>query len=105
MAVVAAPHLNIPSSDSTCKIFIIDTTCRVKVPVPIMMMPYIAGHDLLDCPSHSFLIENVALGRRVLFDLGVRKDWRNLAPSVLNTIKHAVSLHVPVIKLSDADKT
>ena len=88
---ISAPQLNIPHSDQTCKVSIIDTTCRVKVPVPIMLMPQVLGHDVLYCPAFSFLVENVTLNRRVLFDLGVRKDWENAAPSVMAMVDVAVS--------------
>lgn len=38
------------------------------------------------CPAYSFLIEHPS-GRRLIFDLGVRKDWENQAPSVVNRLK------------------
>jgi hypothetical protein len=33
-------------------------------------------------PSLSFLIEHPS-GRRLVFDLGIRKDWHNYAPSIV----------------------
>ena len=95
MSTNPAPRLNIPSSDSTCNVSIIDTTCRIKVTAGLMMMPHILGHDFLQCPAYSFLVENVSQNRRVLFDLGVRKDWENLAPSIMGGLKSNVSLTLP----------
>lgn len=37
------------------------------------------GIETLDVPVFSFLIEH-ASGRKLVFDLGVRKDFHNLAP-------------------------
>ncbi|KAL9612333.1 MAG: hypothetical protein Q9167_003066 [Letrouitia subvulpina] len=42
---------------------------------------------MLRCPAYSFLIEHPGDGRKLLFDLGVRKDWENLSPSIVKHIK------------------
>lgn len=44
------------------------------------------GHESLLGPSISFLIHHRPTDKRVLFDLGSRKDWKNLPPAVLNII-------------------
>lgn len=48
------------------------------------MSPDIAGHDYLATPCYSFLIEHKGSEsdktRRLIFDLGIRKDWQNLSP-------------------------
>jgi hypothetical protein len=55
----------------------------------IMVKPAVlGGFELCNCPSYSFLIEHQS-GRKLLFDLGVRKDWENQAPSVVKLIKDA----------------
>ncbi|KAK4497575.1 hypothetical protein PRZ48_012026 [Zasmidium cellare] len=48
--------------------------------------PVIKGHEISTSPSYSFLIEHKTKDktRRLLFDLGLRKDWNNLAPFVLD---------------------
>ena len=48
--------------------------------------PMIKGKDNLTCPAFSFLIEHSS-GKRFLFDLGTRKDWETLPPTVVNRIK------------------
>jgi glyoxylase-like metal-dependent hydrolase (beta-lactamase superfamily II) len=83
----APPALNIPPSSSTVSVKIIDSTSWIEAPLGSLFGPVIPGHEKLSCPSYSFLIEHGPLGRKVLFDLGTRKDWENLAPSIVNTIK------------------
>ncbi len=79
--------INIPSSEATVNVHIIDTTSRIKnIPSSLFVEPPIKGLDYLDCPAFSFLIENPG-GRKVLFDLGVRKDWKNLAPRIADRIR------------------
>lgn len=81
------PRLNIPHSDVTVKVSIIDTTSHIAgIPTNIFVQPPIKGYDCLDCPAYSFLIEHPS-GKRLLFDLGVRKDWENLAPRVVEHIR------------------
>ncbi|KIW88410.1 uncharacterized protein Z519_10979 [Cladophialophora bantiana CBS 173.52] len=81
------PALNIPPSNSTVSVKIIDSTSWIDVPLGSLMGPGIPGHDKLSCPSYCFLIEHGPLGRKILFDLGTRKDWENLAPNIVNIIK------------------
>jgi len=40
----------------------------------------IPGHDVYDIPCYSFLIENKKLDKRVLYDLGIMKDWKQKQP-------------------------
>lgn len=51
------------------------------------MTPEYKGFDYLDCPAFSFLIEHPSTGRKLLFDLGVRKDWENLPQSIVKRIE------------------
>lgn len=53
----------------------------------MILEPTIQGHDLLQCPAYSFLIEHLS-GRKILYDLGTRKDWENLPPLVRGLLKH-----------------
>jgi hypothetical protein len=38
-----------------------------------------------DFPSFSFLLEHSS-GRKLVYDLGIRKDWQNYAPKIANYI-------------------
>ena len=83
----SAPDLHIPSSKATVKVSIIDTTTHIDgVLSGAIIEPGIPGYEHLNCPSYSFLIEHSS-GRKILFDLGIRKDWDNLAPKVFNRLK------------------
>jgi metal-dependent hydrolase (beta-lactamase superfamily II) len=51
------------------------------------LAPLIKGIEVLaGAPSYATLIEHPS-GRKVLFDLGIRKDTENLAPGVLGIAK------------------
>ncbi|KAK4245127.1 beta-lactamase-like protein [Corynascus novoguineensis] len=83
-----APDLGIPPSVSTVDVSIIDTTASVRgVPANLLLAPPVEGYDWLAVPVFSFLIHHPTLKRSVIFDLGIRKDWHNLSPSVVSRIK------------------
>lgn len=81
------PALNIPSSDSTVQVQVINTTCDIVVSAEYFVQPLIKGQETLNLPTCSFLVENKKLGKTVLFDLGCRIDWWNLAPAQRNAIE------------------
>ncbi|KAL2813845.1 beta-lactamase-like protein [Aspergillus granulosus] len=57
------------------------STARLTVPASHLLAPSTGLDGLtLTAPSYSFFIEHPS-GRKVLFDLGLRKDWWNLTPS------------------------
>ena len=86
-AAKSAPILNIPESESTVHVRVINSTSRIRgIPVRTFFEPEIKGFEVLDCPAYSFLIEHPPSGRKVLWDLGVRKDWKNFAPRILKRI-------------------
>jgi hypothetical protein len=81
-----APDLKIPSSATTVNVRIIDTTTRiVGIPLKGFVQPEIKGFTHLKCPAFSFLIEHPS-NRKLLFDLGVRKDTENFAPRIRKRI-------------------
>lgn len=76
------PDLKIPSSNNTCTVRIIDSTAHGKGPAKLILSPHIPGHGNLEFPCFSFLVSNEAKGKNILFDIGIRKDYWNLAPVV-----------------------
>ena len=46
----------------------------------MMVQPPIAGHDIMDIPIYSFLIENEAAGKKMLYDLGIMKAGEEMQP-------------------------
>jgi hypothetical protein len=73
----------IPAGDVTVQIRIIDTTARIgKLPLTFLMKPALEQLEFMPTlPSWSFLIEHPS-GHKAIFDLGMPKDRRELAPQV-----------------------
>jgi phage terminase large subunit GpA-like protein len=81
-----APSFTIPSGEKI-GIRIINTTSLIKIPIVPFMGPPMTGYTHLNAPAYSFLIEHSS-GRKLLFDLGVKKDWQNMAGPAVEGIKH-----------------
>jgi glyoxylase-like metal-dependent hydrolase (beta-lactamase superfamily II) len=80
------PSFTAPSSSTTVKVRIIDTTSTIRgIPTAPFITPQIKGFTTLNCPAYSFLIEHPS-NRKLLFDLGVRKDISNLSPKTYKRI-------------------
>jgi hypothetical protein len=78
--------LNLPSSLACVNIKIIDTTLTAEFPLGLFAQPTISGRELVES-CYSFYIEHPTLGKRVLFDLGMRKDYTNLPPNFIAMLK------------------
>lgn len=77
-----APPLNAPSSTTTVTVGVIDSTTWIDAnTAKFSWNPDIKGFDKVLCGSWTFLIEHPS-GRKLLYDLGSRKDWENLPPSI-----------------------
>lgn len=50
------------------------------------MEPHIPGHDYLKAPAFSSFIEHRS-GRKLVYDLGVRKDWHNFSPKTAEILQ------------------
>jgi hypothetical protein len=81
-----SPDLKIPSSTSTVSVRIIDTTSHLSIPLAPYVFPAIKGFTELSFPSFSFLIEHPS-GRKLLYDLGIRKDFEKLPPAISSYVK------------------
>ena len=78
---ISPPPLTIPTSKTTVRVRIIDTTVRLRGPAArALWSPSIRGFESFDAGTWAFLIEHPS-GRQLLFDLGLRKDWWNIAPA------------------------
>jgi hypothetical protein len=72
--------LTLPTSKgSTVRVSLIHAG-RTTVPTAFLVQKQIPGHDLIDIPCYSFLIENKQLGKKVLYDLGIMKAWKEKQP-------------------------
>lgn len=89
--VMDLPPLGIPISQQCVNVRIIDGGYVQGPIIDALLSPQIKGHDVYAGPSHSFLIEHNVSGqtRRLLFDLGIRKDWQNLSPRTVERIERA----------------
>lgn len=85
------PPLNIPDCDQCVTVKVINGGYTKGPFIDVLLYPHIKGHDTYEGPSYSFLIEHVAEGqsRRLLFDLGIRKDWQELSPVTAERIRQA----------------
>ncbi|KAF8208917.1 hypothetical protein K438DRAFT_294740 [Mycena galopus ATCC 62051] len=66
-------QLGIPASNATVslKAFTVALDMRaVSGPANILMQPVLAGFEAFHAPVFVFLVEHVATGKRVVFDLG-----------------------------------
>ena len=72
----------VPDSDHTVRVRLLDTTTYLTGIAKVFVDPVVAGHEIFSFNDFAFLIENQRLGKKVMFDLGTRKDYWNLAPSV-----------------------
>ncbi|KAL3488189.1 beta-lactamase-like protein [Aspergillus germanicus] len=81
--------LSLPTGSTSVDVGIIDSTARLTVPASHLLSP---ATDLdrvtLTAPSYSFIIQHPS-GRKILFDLGLRKDWWNLTPATNHFLKTA----------------
>jgi hypothetical protein len=60
----------------------IDTTAVMVVNAKMFVEPVQKGHEWININVAAFLIEHPASGKKVMFDLGVRKDYWNLPASM-----------------------
>ncbi|KAK9321090.1 beta-lactamase-like protein [Lipomyces orientalis] len=79
-----APDLKIPNGSTAVIVRIIDrqVSPNINAASTHLLLPEIEQHNTVaGAPSFSFLIEHPS-GRRLVFDLGLRKDYKNLPPIV-----------------------
>jgi hypothetical protein len=76
---MSSPTLTFPPSPSTVKIRMLNTTACMTVRAESFVRPVQPGHEFLNLTCVAFLIEHAASGKKVMFDLGVRKDYWNYA--------------------------
>ena len=80
------PCLEVPPG-ATATVYMIDTTVTIdNIPFGRLLEPPVAG--LAKTPmlaTYAFMVENQD-GRKVLLDLGARKDLQTLAPAVRNVL-------------------
>jgi hypothetical protein len=81
------PDLNLPALGSIVSVRTIDTTLDMFCKTLPFLSPVIQGHEFINFPTLAFLIENKALGKRVLFDVDGRKGYWNYAPHTRGLVR------------------
>lgn len=108
MSLLPTSSLHIPPSDAVSTVRLIDSTTTIHFPVKYFVEPAIKGHDDLDCPAYSFLISNSTGDRHILFDLGVRTDYKTNYPKHLldrfNEIGASIKVEKDVADILDESK-
>lgn len=96
--------LSLPCGSRTVDVQIIDTTAEIDgVPTQVFFQRNIKGWNSFKARCYSFLIthtDSTGGMRRVLFDIGVRKDWKNLVPQTVETIEQWGELSGCTVKVS-----
>lgn len=95
MAPEKAPHLEIPPGEAIKAVKLINPVNFGPAILERFMAPAVPGLETFkSSPSLSFLIEHQS-GRKLVFDLGIRKDYDNYSPSIvkyLPTTKYTIEV-------------
>ena len=88
------PDLDIPHSDATVEVSIIDSTSHLTLPSLMLVEPELPGFNTITAPCYSFLIKHHSTNPQqqnkydnLIFDLGIRKDWKNGPASIVAQAK------------------
>ncbi|KAH6699949.1 beta-lactamase-like protein [Cadophora sp. MPI-SDFR-AT-0126] len=95
---MAKSQLDLPAGTATVRVRMVDTSCTLSIKAESFISPVLPRQQYLEVTDQCFLIEHEQSGSKLMFDLGVRKDYWNLPPVVLNRLSQGVavrSLNVP----------
>lgn len=82
---IPVPDLGILHSTNTVDVRVIDTQTLLRLNPKLFWQPELEGFDGLDAPVYCFLISHG--DTHIVFDLGVRTDWENYPPKIVDLIK------------------
>ncbi|KAF1818299.1 putative N-acyl homoserine lactonase AttM [Dissoconium aciculare CBS 342.82] len=80
----------VPNGEATVAVSIIDPNEVIGVPARLFLTPQIEGTAYSNTPCLCFYIEHKDVNgkvTRLLFDLGIRKDWKSSPPTVVNAVE------------------
>ncbi|KAI4112409.1 MAG: hypothetical protein LQ345_006438 [Seirophora villosa] len=99
----AVPSFQFPPSSSTVSVRVIDSTTRLQINPDIFWRPKAEGLNPFEAPVFCFLVSHGH--EHVLFDLGVRRDWENYAPTTVKLIKATTTVQTQknISDILDAD--
>ncbi|KAL2827255.1 hypothetical protein BJY01DRAFT_139747 [Aspergillus pseudoustus] len=93
-------ELALPSSDATVRVRMVDTSGVMVVNSQSFIEPVQPGHETLNLPVAAFLIDHSPSGRKIMFDLGVRKEYWKLPAS----LQKRLGFVIPALRV-DEDTT
>jgi beta-lactamase superfamily II metal-dependent hydrolase len=81
--------ITVPSSNSTVTVKAFNSISPKNNIWPAVhyVFPILPGTENMDGDLLAFLVENPSTHSRVMFDIGMRKDVQNFAPSVVKLLK------------------
>ncbi len=83
----ASPLVRVPPSSTSIEVKIIDVCTIGDARTDALFTPPVPGFDKFGgAPSFVFLLEHPS-GQKLLFDLGIRKDWENLDSAIVERLK------------------
>jgi hypothetical protein len=89
------PVVDIPNGSTTVNVHLINPVNFGPAQIHRFMAPPVPGLETFKTsPSHSFYIEHPS-GRKLVFDLGIRKDYQNYSKSIadyLPTTKYNIEV-------------
>ncbi|KAH9173064.1 hypothetical protein EDB89DRAFT_1885486 [Lactarius sanguifluus] len=71
---------------STVRVSVMNTG-HLVMPSAIFVQSPRPGHDTADVPIYSFLVENERVGKKVLFELGIMKAWKEKLPQFVSMVQ------------------
>lgn len=77
-ATASYADLGIPASCATVSIQVFNSGTGVTIPAPLFVFPVVPGRENLAGDIYAFLVEHG--DERIMFDIGLRKDFLNLTP-------------------------
>ncbi|KAJ6451247.1 beta-lactamase-like protein [Mycena vulgaris] len=82
-AYASSHDFGIPSSDATVDVRVFNVgNVTLTNSTHAFVLPALPGHETIHFPMFAFLVEHKKTQKRLMFDLGMRKDPLNFAPSV-----------------------
>lgn len=97
------PSFEIPPGQQVLTVKLINSVNAGPPVLERFMSPPIAGLSTFETfPSFSFLLEHTGSSRRLVFDLGIRKDFQNYAPKIaeyIPTTKYNIQVTKNVIDI------
>ncbi|KAJ7118808.1 hypothetical protein C8R44DRAFT_625159 [Mycena epipterygia] len=77
-----ATKLAVPPSDATVDVKAFNVANFTAALASVLVQPILPGHETIKLPLHAFLVEHGPSKKRLMFDLGMRRDPLNFPPSV-----------------------